>query len=112
LLLILSIGFPTTCRTKISHQPCAFFFIYLSLGVERQVLCMPQYLHRQMINAILSASAVALTAREIADRIVLQFGHPITARQVYDCIYHIPENICLIEAVGSSLKRYKLYDKY
>ena len=26
LLLILSIGFPTTCRTKISHQPCAFFY--------------------------------------------------------------------------------------
>lgn len=25
LLLILSIGFPTTCRTKISQQPCAFF---------------------------------------------------------------------------------------
>jgi len=25
-LLILSIGFPTTCRTKISQQPCAFFY--------------------------------------------------------------------------------------
>ena len=25
LLLILSIGFPTACRTKIKLQPCAFF---------------------------------------------------------------------------------------
>lgn len=72
---------------------------------------MPQYLHRQISNAILSASAVALTVREIADCIILQFDHPITARQGYDCIYHIPENLCLIEAVGSSPKRYKLYDK-
>lgn len=73
---------------------------------------MPQYLHRQMINAILSVSEVALTAQEIADRIILQFGHQITARQVYDCIYHIPKNLCLIEIVGDSPKRYKLYDKY
>ena len=65
-----------------------------------------------MINAILSASEVSLTAREIADRIILQFGHPITARQVYDCIYHIPKNLCLIETVESFPKRYKLYDKY
>lgn len=53
-----------------------------------------------MINAILSVSEVALTAQEIADRIILQFGHQITARQVYDCIYHIPKNLCLIEIVG------------
>lgn len=73
---------------------------------------MPQYQHRQMINAILSISEVALTTQEIADCIVLRFNHPITAKQVYDCIYHIPENLCLIETVEYSPKRYKLYDKY
>lgn len=73
---------------------------------------MPQYQHRQMINAILSRAEVALTTQEIADRIVLQFNHPITAKQVYDCIYHIPKDLCLLEIVEGSTSRYKLYDKY
>ncbi len=56
-MLILSIGFPTTCRTKISHQPCAFFFISRRKGLDDVNCCTmdsteitPSNLWKQMLE--------------------------------------------------------------
>lgn len=73
---------------------------------------MRKYQCRVMINSVLSDSSIALTALEIADRIVAQFGCPMTARQVTASIAHISERLCVIDVIDGQPKKYRLCDKF
>ena len=66
LLLILSIGAPTTCRTKIKLQPSAFFYIYQSIGLTDMFsICLKTAKLRHAIYLLLRYYG-PMSAQEIA----------------------------------------------